>query len=264
MAVSVELTVWPGGPATGARNMALDEAAMKSARRGALALRLYSWEPGCISLGRNQPTGGRLDGRPHDEFVPGEDVVRRPTGGRSVFHGPELTYAVALPERLLGGPRATYRAIHAALARALGQVGARLDPDVAEVGGPRTPGVGPPLDLAECFVAPAPGEITVGGRKLVGSAQWRHRGAILQHGSILLRNEQRRATVSGEGGAAAIGLDEALATPVSLETVTAAVAESLGCLAGHVSSRSEPRVDELEAVAALEARYRSPEWTWRQ
>jgi len=253
----------------GARNMALDEAAMQSARRGSLAVRLYSWEPGCTSLGRNQPTGGQMGGTPRAELVPGRDVVRRPTGGRAVFHGPELTYAVAVPERLLGGPRATYRAIHRALAGALERLGAPLDSPATEAeagpagGSPAGSGV-PPLNLEECFVAPAPGEITARGRKLVGSAQWRHRGALLQHGSILLSNEQRRASVSGEGGAGAIGLDEMLAIPPSRDEVATSLAASLIALAGPTAEQTPPRVEELAAVEALAVRYRSPDWTWRR
>jgi len=250
--------------------MALDESAMESARRGAVAVRLYSFEPDCISLGRNQPTVGQLNGRPSDRLVPGLDVVRRPTGGRAVFHGPEVTYAVAVPERLLGGPRATYRAIHAALAAALARLGVPLDARAAEgtePGASAGGAAGRPrgrLDLEECFVAAAPGEITVGGRKLVGSAQWRHRGAILQHGSILLRNEQRRASVSGTGGGGAIGLGEILAVVPSRDEVAAVVAASLRELAEARADPSPPRAEDLAVAETRAARYRSPEWTWRR
>ena len=177
-------------PATGAWNMALDEALMESARRGIVTLRFYAWEPHCLSLGRNQRTP-RPNAR---DLRPGEDVVRRPTGGRSVYHGPELTYSLTAPDRFHGGPRAIYIGVNRAIRRGLVAVGAAIDapadPTTAR------PGTAP-LGSVGCFRDPAPGELTARGRKLVGSAQWRHAGAILQHGSILLHNRQERGTLEG-------------------------------------------------------------------
>lgn len=240
--------------------MALDEAAMESARGGAVVFRTYGWQPECVSLGRNQPTARELDGRPLTDFVPGIDVVRRPTGGRAVFHGPEITYAFIAPERLLGGPRAIYRAVHAALHGALRTFGVRLDERGGESEG--RPG-GPPLDPEECFASPAPGEITARGRKLVGSAQWRHRGAVLQHGSLLLANRQSRASVGGDGGARAIALDELGAVP-DRGSLTEAFAEFLAAALGGAPTPGEPSADVERLAAELEPRYRTEEWTWRR
>jgi len=274
--------VWPFETADGARNMALDEAAMRVAREGDVVFRVYGWEPACISLGRNQPTTATLDGRPLAGLVPGRDVVRRATGGRSVYHGPELTYALAAPDRLLGGPRAIYRGVHRALVSALLEIGAAVDAPavgtagaerpgdggtgagVTGVGGPGEPRAVLPLDLEECFVTPAPGEITIGGRKAVGSAQWRHRGAVLQHGSILLRNEQHRATVSGDGGRGAIGLEEAGVTLAGTGALHEALVDALARVLGRAPDRRAcPSAVRAEA-AELEQRYRSREWTWRR
>ncbi len=240
--------------------MALDEAAMASARRGAVVFRTYGWEPECVSLGRNQPTAGELGGRPLTSFVPGVDVVRRPTGGRAVFHGPEITYAFVAPERLLGGPKAIYRAVQAALADTLRGLGVPLDePDGQPAGGPG----GSPLDLEECFVSPAPGEITAGGRKLVGSAQWRYRGAVLQHGSLLLTNRQERASVRGEGGSRAIALDELGPVPEQA-SLREGFADSLTAALGGSASHTGVPADVLCEAERIEPRYRSSEWTWRR
>jgi len=245
------LLVWPHETASGARNMALDEAAMRPARTGDVILRVYEWRPACVSLGRNQPTAGILGGSPASGLVPGRDVVRRPTGGRSVYHGPEVTYAVTAPDRFLGGPREIYRAVHRAIGAALRTIGVPVDPTGPDAYGPRYARL--PVDLDECFVAPAPGEITVGGRKLVGSAQWRNRGAVLQHGSILLRNEQHRATVSGEGGASAIGLEEAgvVATSPLIEALADSLVDAVADVTGRAPRREEPSAAVEEEAAAL-------------
>lgn len=267
--------------ADGARNMALDEASMQVARDGHVVFRVYGWDPACISLGRNQPTATTLDGRPVARLLPGRDAVRRPTGGRAVYHGPELTYALAAPDRLLGGPRAIYRGVHGALLSALREMGVAVDEPGAGVpaggtsrgrapgrasgaGGPGEPRRVLPVDLEECFATPAPAEITIGGRKVVGSAQWRHRGAVLQHGSVLLRNEQHRATVSGEGGRGAIGLEEAGVTIAGPDELQEAVVDALARLVGRVPERRGWPSAVRARAAALEERYRSPEWTWRR
>ncbi|WP_419950239.1 lipoate--protein ligase family protein [Candidatus Palauibacter sp.] len=222
----------PGGPpcvllpyavADGARNMAFDEAMLEYAAEGRTLVRFYGWEPWCVSLGRNQPAPARLRGRRPRDIRPGVDAVRRPTGGRSVFHGPEITYAFACPDRAWGGPKQVLRTVHRALADGLRSLGVPLDdpPEGAVNTGSPEPFA---LSPAACFREPAPGELTVGGRKLVGSAQRRRRGGLLQHGSILIEDRQALADLEDAGGLAqsrgvperglAIGLREALsATP---------------------------------------------------
>src|SRR5690606_669373 len=103
----------------------------------------------------------------------------RPTGGREVLHDRELTYAVVVPLRAFGGLRALHRLVNGALVEALRSLGVAADlapPD----GRALRPDAGP------CFGGPAEGEVTVGGRKLIGSAQVRVGGAVLQHGSLRL------------------------------------------------------------------------------
>jgi len=177
------------GPRPGSENMALDVALLRAvaARRSSPALRLYGWQPPCLSLGRHQPESAA-----DLEFCrsAGIDVVRRPTGGRAVVHHLELTYSVTA--RLGSDPipqhvQSAYRLLCTALVRALRTLGveAELTPDAATAGMPS------PASSVPCFKAPAGGEVMVGGRKLVGSAMRVHGGAILQHGSILLGWDSR-------------------------------------------------------------------------
>ncbi|MBI4545791.1 MAG: hypothetical protein HY703_11390, partial [Gemmatimonadetes bacterium] len=113
------------GPLCGAENMALDQALLESVQAGGRpVLRFYRWSPPCLSLGRNQPWGPWAAPPPAEYGVA---VVRRPTGGGAVYHDRELTYAVAIPIGMLGGPRATYFAIHGGLGAGLRQLGVPVE-----------------------------------------------------------------------------------------------------------------------------------------
>jgi lipoate-protein ligase A len=139
-----------------------------------IRLRVYGWSPPAISLGFHQPDDGvdRVALRER-----GFDLVRRPTGGAAVLHADELTYAVAGPLGLAGIGRSVLE-IHHSIAGALARTLSGYGIDVDFGGG------GTPRDFA-CFSGAGGHEITVGGRKLVGSALRRGRHAFLQHGSIL-------------------------------------------------------------------------------
>src|SRR3989454_12375690 len=187
----------PGGR-PGAVNMAIDAALLtEAARTGRALLRLYRFDPPCLSLGRNEPAAARYDRAAIARRR--LDVVRRPTGGRAVWHEHEVTYAVAAPLATFGGLRHAYRSIHTRLAAALRGLGAdaTLAPDP-----PRPPGsplgtVRPPDRSTACFATSVGGEVLVEGCKLVGSAQLREGGAFLQHGSILLAGSQEVITAVG-------------------------------------------------------------------
>jgi lipoate-protein ligase A len=161
--------------------MALDQALLEeSDATGAAFLRLYRWDPPCLSFGRNEPALARYDRAAIARR--GIAVVRRPTGGRAVWHEHEVTYAVAAPIAAFGSLAESYRDIHARLARALCTLG--LDARLAPAARPAALGAG------ACFAASAGGEVLIGGRKVVGSAQVRRGSAFLQHGSILLDGSQ--------------------------------------------------------------------------
>jgi lipoate-protein ligase A len=170
------------GASRGSWNMAVDQALAESVDSGASppVLRLYRWDPACLSLGFAQPFAAAAA-----EFCArkGVDVVRRPTGGRAVLHHLELTYAVLAS--LDGRPfaadlQAAYRRICRALVAGLRLVGVP-----AGLAGTPQDGMIRPIEAIPCFVGPATGEVVAAGRKLVGSAMRRMGATILQHGSIL-------------------------------------------------------------------------------
>src|SRR5512141_2098534 len=156
-------------PRRGAENMARDSALMDRARSsGEAVFSVYSWERPTLSLGRNQTARGRYDMNAIAQR--GIDIVRRPTGGRALIHDREVTYSVTAPaddENLL---RQSYERINAILLAGLRRLG--VDAAESHTGKP-TPAPG---DLP-CFAAPAEGELVTDGAKLVGSAQYRERGA---------------------------------------------------------------------------------------
>ncbi len=175
-------------PATGSWNMAVDEALLESVGQGESlpTLRLYAWSPPCLSLGRSQ-SYAEVDVEALTRL--GWEVVRRPTGGRAILHADELTYALALPltEPLAAGSvLASYQRIARALLRAL----QLLQAPVEVLQKKETRREAPPV----CFEVPSAYEITVGGRKLLGSAQARRATAILQHGTLPLHGDLTRIT----------------------------------------------------------------------
>jgi lipoate-protein ligase A len=181
------LLLSPAAP--GAWNMAVDEAILEHVGLGASepTLRLYAWEPACLSLGHAQPFADvdvdRLRQR-------GWDVVRRPTGGRAILHTDELTYSVMAPPdepTVAGSLLESYNRLARALLQAARSLGL---PAEMKTGQREQTGVSNPV----CFEAPSAYEITVGGKKLIGSAQARRREGVLQHGSIPLTGDLTRIT----------------------------------------------------------------------
>jgi len=171
--------------------MATDEALLdRVLRSGGAFLRLYRWDPPTVSLGRNQA----IDSIQRD--VP---IVRRPTGGKAVWHDDEVTYAVAAPIATFGSLRNAYREIHGRLAAALRSLG------VDAVLAADRPAVRPSDRPASCFAMSVGGEILANHRKLVGSAQVRRGDAFLQHGSVLLAGVQPQSSNGGTTLAAVLG-----------------------------------------------------------
>lgn len=233
--------------------MAVDRALLDlAAEQGAVFLRMYRWDPHCLSFGRHEPARRRYD---RDAIAGlGLDCVRRPTGGRAVWHARELTYAVAAPDGF-GTLPAAYQTIHRMLAEAVRALGAD-----ARLAGPpgRTPGPGD----GPCFAASVGGEVLVAGRKVVGSAQLRGGGGLLQHGSLLLEDDQDlvyRLSGSPPSGAEA-PLGVLLGRPVGFDEAADAVAA-----AAEVWSRTWQEVDESLILARAESwhhQFRSDQWTW--
>ena len=234
----------------GAENLAIDEALLCEAdRSGRAFLRLYRWSPPCLSFGRHESVTTRYDRAAIARL--GLDVVRRPTGGRAVWHEHEVTYAVAAPSTMFGSLRETYCAIHERLAAALRTLGvdAKLAPN------------GPAVRLSDsptsCFAAPVGGEVVIGDRKVVGSAQVRRGAAFLQHGSILLDGSQDLVTeVSRTPGATAgaTSLSVELGRSVTFDEVAAAIVAAWG----------EPVVQSDGPTVQLSDAFSDSAWTWRR
>jgi lipoyl(octanoyl) transferase len=234
----------------GASNMALDALLLEDAARTARAtLRLYRWSPSCLSFGRNEPALARYDRAAIEQR--GWDVVRRPTGGRAVWHEQEVTYAVAAPIAAFGSLQQSYCAIHERLAAALRTLGAPAQ---------LAPTNDRPASLAAgaCFASPVGGEVTVHGRKVVGSAQVRLGSALLQHGSILLGGSQENIQAVSRQPLAigsATALSHVLGREVTFDEVAnAIVSEWPSVLTPTAPSRPLPSSTVFS----------DPSWTWRR
>ncbi len=169
-------------PRSGAANMAIDQAIAEACAAGASlpTLRFYRWQPPAVSLGRHQQVSD-IDRSVLE--AKGYELVRRPTGGRAILHTDELTYSVAGPDsepRLSGGVMDAYLRLSNALVAGLEKLQViAVDKAAGNVR------AGPNVSAA-CFEVPSAYEITAGGRKLLGSAQSRRAGYVLQHGTLPL------------------------------------------------------------------------------
>ena len=179
------------GPASGAFNMAVDEVLLEAAAAGAPpAVRVYGWQPPAVTLGYGQRAGRELDLAACR--AAGIDVVRRVTGGRAVLHWNELTYSVICHEeegRLAGTIEESHRRIAECLAAGMRALGVEVELERGSRRRRASPGEG--AMHHPCFASTARWEVVAGGRKLIGSAQRRVRGALLQHGSVLMGPEHR-------------------------------------------------------------------------
>jgi lipoate-protein ligase A len=229
-----------------AENMALDEALLR-AEPIVPTLRTYTWDPWTLSLGYFQAADAD---RLAEARAQGFGVVRRPTGGGAIFHGPELTYAVICPLGEPGFPReveGAYHVVHGFLAVALQELGVAV-----EMRGDRTlrsdgrnPG-----DFW-CFYHSTSFDLVLGDRKLVGSAQRRSGRGFLMHGSIpvaanAMTPRAAAANVSGD----------------ALEEAIARAAEAV--LRVRMVPGTPTREEQAAAVRLAAERYARPEWLLRR
>lgn len=176
-------------PGSGAWNMAVDEVLLDSAVRDAvMTLRFYRWSQATLSLGYFQ----RQVDRQHHAKSLECPIVRRTSGGGAIVHDQELTYSLAVPASslLMRDVTALYDAAHDSLLDALASWGIRSVRYVSG-GGNRcdTPGqreTALPVEPFLCFQRRACGDVLIDRIKIGGSAQRRHKQAVLQHGSVLL------------------------------------------------------------------------------
>ena len=240
-------------PRSAASQMAIDLALVEAARElDRELIRFYAWERDTVSFGAHEPAARRWDRErlAHD----GVATVRRPTGGRAVWHDHrDLTYAWAGPVEGPAGVRQRYRALHQSLAEAL----AEPDRAVVLAAPDRANGLGP----GACFDVAAGGEVLVDGRKAIGSAQRVFGRHLLQHGAI---------AVADRGAALArYRLDPGpLVTPLATRLPDAGVLATR--LLRHWHARGAEPLDPLltsrivlASVKEL-ARLDDPDWTWRR
>jgi lipoate-protein ligase A len=218
----------------GISNMAIDAALLEEVEGSPdpkTIVRFYRWQRPTVSLGRNQ----RVDTAVDELFCAehGVDIVHRPTGGRAVLHDDELTYAVASNDSSCFGDTiyANYKSVSEALCAAFNRVGvpATLAPETRRAAAPA--GVASSSDVP-CFMSVSRYELTVHGRKIVGSAQRRLRRSFLQHGSMPLscdREKLARVTRMSDSGplyAEMAGLQEFLGARPSFADLTSALVGS--------------------------------------
>lgn len=216
------MTVWrllTDPPAPAAWNMAVDEALAAAVGAGLSppTLRLYAWRPAAVSIGYFQHLDEALDRQA--VRARGWGWVRRPSGGRAVLHDDELTYAVAAPDT--GSVLEAYARLSRCLIAGLVRLGVAAE-WAAPARGHST----------ACFDAPSTYEVAVGGRKLVGSAQTRRCGALLQHGSLPLSLDRAAHAAVLRGGPRleaalaerACALSEVAPSPPGWAAVAAALA----------------------------------------
>ena len=262
-------------PARGAWNMALDEAILEHTGRGASlpTLRLYAWNPACLSLGYAQPFADIDSARLNER---GWEVVRRATGGRAILHTDELTYSVIAPNdepHVAGSVLESYNRLAQALL--LGVQSLDVPVEMKELVG-HVSNVTNTINPV-CFEVPSTYEITVNGKKLIGSAQARKKEGVLQHGSLPLtgdlsricqalvfENEAARQEATKRLLARATTVESALGRAVSWETAAQAFIrafeEKLGIRfkEGELSASESKRTDEL-----VKEKYDHPSWTER-
>ena len=249
-------------PRSGAENMARDTALQaRAARTGETVFSIYSWARPTLSFGRHQPAAGLYD--IEKIRAANVDVVRRPTGGRAILHDREVTYSVTAPATEAEPLRATYDRINRILLDGLARLGVIAEPA-------STAERAPAPSTRPCFETPGQGELVASGNKLVGSAQWRDDGALLQHGSILVDDDQSSLPLFA---AAADGANLPVSRPATLNTLlgrSPAVAEVASAMFGAVRSLEDEGATELaeeeihEEMMSRIPHFLDEGWTWRR
>jgi lipoate-protein ligase A len=263
------------GIADAATNMAIDEAIMLAHAAGDAppTLRFYGWQPAAVSIGYFQQAAKDIDLAAC--AAAGVSVVRRLTGGRAVLHDMELTYSIVV--------RDAEPSIPSAIIASYGHFSTGL------LAGLRLLGINAELSLsrhaygqnrgnqgfsAACFDTPSNYEVTYDGRKLVGSAQVRKHGVILQHGSVLLRFSAQKATAvlklsSPEARAAlekklemrVVSAEEILKRSVAYDEVAAAVTAALGPALGiELQNQGLTAGEEATASRLVAEKYNQDGW----
>ncbi|MBI2332136.1 MAG: lipoate--protein ligase family protein [Chloroflexi bacterium] len=260
-------------PSTGAWNMAADESILEHIYRGESkpTLRLYSWNPACLSLGHAQSIKDVDADRLRAQ---GWDVVRRVTGGRAILHTDELTYSVtgsAEEPVLAGGVLESYNRLAQALLYAVQSLSVPVEMKEHQDGHTRQ-NLNP-----VCFEVPSTYEITVDGKKLIGSAQARKKEGVLQHGSLpltgdltricdalIFENESARQSAKERLLARATTVESVLGVRIDWERAAQAFVRGFEAELGIQFEREEMSASEIQRTEELvKEKYAHPSWTER-
>ena len=260
-------------PYPAAWNMAVDEAILESTVNGYSlpTLRLYSWEPFGLSLGRTQ----KFDEVDTAALAShGYDVVRRPTGGKAILHADELTYSVCASQddpHVSGNVLKSYRMLARGLLKGLELAGIPADSQPNNAKSPER------LTNPVCFQYPSDYEITFGGKKLIGSAQARVSSGVLQHGAIPLfgdicrvvdvlafRSDDQRQAAAGNLREHATTVEDCLGHPPTWEfmahCIQAGFAQALDL---HFEQGSLSKSEKVRAFQLWKEKYANDQWTHR-
>jgi lipoate-protein ligase A len=231
----------PYAVADGATNMAADEVLLEAAALGAASLRFYGWSEPTISLGYFQPCAVRQE----DENLRELAWVRRATGGATLVHHHEVTYALAVPAGPEWQSKQPWLRMHAVIAAALLRFGVVAQPHTlaADV---EFPGF-------LCFQHLAGGDLMIGSHKITGSAQRKHHGAVLQHGGILLAASPHTPQLPG--------IRELVGVDLLPADLIPAIADAFTQQTGWRLEPGDWTDDERRQIAELaERKYRSDDW----
>ena len=263
--------VWWDEQAAGATNMGADEALVAEAvARGILLVRLYGWQPAAVSLGAFQ----RLDDARQCSGIASLPVVRRPSGGGAIIHGSDLTYAAAVPKHHPWGssPQRLYDAFHGAMVEAL--AGWKIVASLHPAAGPAAPAAASAQEPFLCFDRRAVGDVVMPDRrvgreqappaKVMGSAQRRLEGAVLQHGSLLLT-----ANAAASGSAQHPGIQELAGDGVESPAIRDLVSRWLELVATSLGARVAVQTGSFAGAARSEVdrlaeRFGQVRWTARR
>ena len=264
------------GEQSGAWNMALDEALLRSVENGLSPplLRLYRWQPATVTLGYFQQGSDVVNLAACRTF--GYSVVRRFTGGRAVLHDHEVTYAVISPEQnevFPGGVAQNYHVIAEVLQATLAAFG--LQTTISS--GRKERAAADSVERSACFTAPALSELVYNGQKMTGSAQKRLATAFLQHGSIPIDIDPKRLYLALNTGdttnieqrierlAARVGwMNRWLEHPVEIDAVEQTLIAQFKRLLNLNFKFDLPTAEETAlANRLLTEKYANPDWVLR-
>ncbi len=259
-------------PLDGFTNMAIDEAVLESVTKGEAppTVRFYRWQPPAVSIGYFQKLSKEINVEACKKH--GVDIVRRLTGGRAVLHQHELTYSVIAPEdhpKVAGTVLQSYLMISRGLLAGLNNLG--VNGQMVDGGVERKQGT------AACFDAPSWYELVVDNKKLVGSAQTRKNGVLLQHGSILIEtdnellfnllnfsNEKIRAAARERFGKKATSLVETMGRKPFYHEVCTAFRAGFSAGLDIELIDGELTDFEIERAHQLVDKYSSDDWNYKR